>query len=213
MFNGKEKKLKKSEEEAAAKAEAEFQAKYAAKQEKRKVEKIISDVDKTIQTLMTRAADAKAKGYTDMYRSCISFIKVARARKKQAEVFLFQMEAMQEMQSLSKSSAELLGSMSNIMNSLGKLSLDKTAMLNSQKDFSAAQMELDKQTANIEQFLSGMEMRVSDDESADQFSDSSIEAEIDSLIMGNSISIATPTFDSSTNADSDLDSLKKLLES
>ena len=39
LFESKEKKLKKQQEAEAAKSEAEFQAKFAAKQEKKKVEK------------------------------------------------------------------------------------------------------------------------------------------------------------------------------
>ena len=129
-------------------------------------------------------------------------------------MFLFQIEAMQEMQSISKSSSELLGSMNTIMTSLGKLSLDKSVMLNTQRDFMAAQRELDKQSASLDQFLSGMEMQMDDgDMDLSQFSDSSIEAEIDSLMMGSAINSANGNLSSTGNMGSELDDLAKQLSS
>ena len=89
LFTSKEKKEKAMADAAAAAADAEFQAKFAAKQERKKVEKTISEIDKSLEGLMAKAAESKSKGYEDVYRQCISMIKVARGRKMQAEKFLF----------------------------------------------------------------------------------------------------------------------------
>lgn len=214
--NKEEKRLQKEREAEEAKANAEFDAKLTAKQERKKVEKTVAEMDKSVSALMERAAGAKVKGYTDMYRSCISMIKVARARKRQAEMFLFQMDAMQEMQSLAKNSQELLGSMSNVMNSLGKLSLDKTVMMNSQRDFAAVQRELERQTMSIDSFLGTMEMQLPNDGfDASDLSDSSIEAEIDEFINGGSINLdgAPASASSPSGGDVDIERIKGLLNS
>ena len=100
LFKSKEEKaeIKKKQQEAAenAKAEAEWEAKYAAKTEKKKVQKLIAEIEQKEQALIKNAAEAKSKGYMDVYRTQISFIKVARTRKMQAEKFLFQVDAMEE---------------------------------------------------------------------------------------------------------------------
>ena len=212
LIESKEKKQAKAQAAEAAKAEAEFQAKFAAKQEKKKVEKTIAEVDKSLQVLMQKAADSKAKGYGDVYRQCVGMIKIAKGRKMQAEKFLFQMEAMQEIQNISKSSAGLLDSMSTIMNSLGKLSIDPAAMQNTQRSFLKAQSELDKQSATIDGFVEGMTMSMpDDDELGNNFSDADIDAEIDSMILSGQISNATvaPSAKSDSN---DLSDLKKLAQ-
>lgn len=209
-----EKRLQKEREAEEAKANAEFDAKLTAKQERKKVEKTVAEMDKSVSTLMERAAGAKVKGYTDMYRMCISMIKVARARKRQAEMFLFQMDAMQEMQKLANDSQALLGSMSAVMNSLGKLSLDKTVMLNSQRDFASVQRELERQTMNIDSFLGGMEMQLPDDGfDTTDLSDSSIEAEIDEFINGGTVNIDAASPSSTGNTDADMERIKQLLNS
>ena len=179
-----EKKKKKAEEEAAAKAEAEYQAKFAAKQEKKKVEKTITEIDKSIANFIAKAAEAKQKGYADMYRQCVSFIKTARVRKKQAEMFLFQVDAMQEMQNITKNSSELLKSMNTVMSTLGKLSVDKSVLIKSQKDFMTAQAELNKQTDSIGMALSSMDDFMTDSEdSSVSFADEDIDAEINSFMQ------------------------------
>lgn len=189
FFESKEKKAKRLEAEANAKADAEFQAKYTAKQERKKVEKMVASIDGSISALISKAAAAKAKGYTQVYQQCISFIKVARARKMQAETFLFQMDAMQEMKALSENSKDLLNSMSNIMGTLGKLSLDPTVMMQTQKDLNKTQMELDKQGASIDTFLDGMQMIMPEDANLDtaQFDDNDIAAEIDAFTINNAL--------------------------
>lgn len=208
LFESKEKKKQREEAEAAARADAEFQASFTAKQERKKVEKMIAEIDKTLGEMMKNAAQAKAKGYTTSYQQYVQFIKVGRARKKQAEMFLFQMDAMQQMQSISKSSSSLLGSMNTIMTSLGKLSLDKSVMMETQRNFASTQQNLDKQSASIEQFLSGMEMSMPEDDDLDtaQYTDSSIDQEIDSLMMTGAIENATATADNGS-----LDYLKQML--
>lgn len=216
MFKSKEKKLKEAEAAEAAKAEAEFQAKYTAKQEKKKIEKQVAEIDKTIESMMAKAANAKVKGYADIYKQCVLMIKVARARKRQAESFLFQMEAMQEMQSLAKGSSELLSSMGKVMSSLGKLSVDKTVMMGTQRDFMAAQRELEKQTMSIEGFLSSMEIDLPEDDSSigtEMFADSTIDAEIDSYIMKNSMGSGSGANGAGSSPAADLEELKGLLNS
>ena len=163
MLSRAEKKQRALEAAEAAKAEAEYNAKYAAKQERKKVEKMVAELDKSISTLMEKAASAKVKGYEEIYRQCLMFIKIAKGRKKQAETFLFQMDAMQEMASISKSSTEMLGSMNNIMESLGKISLDRSVISNTQASFRKAEQGLSKQSMAIDQFLGGMEMSFSDE--------------------------------------------------
>lgn len=212
LFGNKEKQRQKQEAEEAARLDAEYEAKYKTKQEKKRVEKLIADVDKSMEQMVARAASAKAEGYTEIYRQCILLIKTAKARKKQAKMFLFQMEAMEQMQELSKSSNELLGSMNTIMTSLGKLSLDKTVMMNTQKDFAATQRELNRQSASLDQFLSGMEMHIDDsDMDTDQFSDSAIEEEIDSFMLGKQINASTVSSTGGGNGKSELDDIAKQL--
>ena len=209
IFESKEKKQKRLEAEAAAKEEAEFEAKMVAKQEKKKVGKTIEEVDKAMKALMEKAAAAKSKGYEDIYRQCLSLIKVTKARKMQAEKFLFQVEAMETMQSISKGSEGLLQSMNSIMGTLGKLSVDKSVMINTQKNFGETQRKLEMESNNLEQFLSGMEMHF-DDGSSDQFSDSSIEDEVNQFMMGNEIDDSKVSV-SSSGADSELEAMKKML--
>lgn len=212
LFGNNEKKLKKQQEAEEAKANAEFEAKYAAKQEKKKVEKTIAEIDKSLQILMTKAAESKAKGYMDVYRQCVGMIKIARGRKMQAEKFLFQMDAMQEIQNISKSSTELLGSINTIMASLGRLSLDRTVVQDTQRRFIQAQGELDKQSNTIEGFIEGMTMNMPDDSDAGAtFSDADIDAEIDSFMVGHQINTATVTPPTKSEND-EIAELRKLLQ-
>jgi predicted nucleic acid-binding Zn-ribbon protein len=215
------KEKKKQMEEAAeqARQDALYEAKIAAKNERKKVEKTIAEIDKSLSGLMTKAADAKAKGYNDVYRQCVTMIKVAKGRKMQAEKFLFQMDAMQEIQNIADSSSSLLASMGNIMNTLGKVSLDKNVMQDAQKNFMQAQRELDMQSNNIERFMGAMEMQLPEDEMAQVgFSDDDIDAEIDAMLLGNAINNATVTPGAApataapggANIDNEMDYLKKL---
>lgn len=205
---------KKAQETAQTQEDKEFEAKYAAKQERRKVEKMIVDADKTVASLIAKAAAAKQKGQAGPYNTYVSLIKVTRAKKKQAETFLAQVDAMETMQSLTKSSQELLGSMGNIMNSLGKLALDKGAVSDSQQSFNKAQRELEKQSMSIESFLSSMEMRIdeSDDSGMIMEADSGIDSEIDAFILSSALDgISAPV--SSGAPVGDLDEYKKLMNS
>ena len=198
-LNGRKKK--KAEEEAAAKAEAEYQAKFAAKQEKKKVEKTVTEIDKSIANFIAKAAEAKQKGYADMYRQCISFIKTARVRKKQAEMFLFQVDAMQEMQNIAKNSSELLNSMNTVMNTLGKLSVDKSVLLKSQKDFMTAQTELNKQTDSIGMALSSMDdFMMGSEDSSVSFADEDIDAEINAFMQSGTTYSAASTVGNTTSS-------------
>ena len=219
LFNSKEKKRQQEEAAEQARQDALYEAKFAAKQERKKVEKTIDEIDKSLSGLMTKAADAKAKGYNDVYRQCVMMIKVAKGRRMQAEKFLFQMDAMQEIQNIADSSSGLLASMSNIMNTLGKVSLDKNVMQDAQKNFMQAQRELDMQSNNIERFMGAMEMQLPEDDMAQVgFSDEDIDAEIDAMLLGNAINNATVTPGSvpsaatpgNTSIDNEMDYLKKL---
>lgn len=215
LFESKDKKAARLEAEENAKYEKEFEAKQRVKEEKAKVERLIKDIDKSLESMMQKAANAKQEGFEEVYRQCVLFIKTAKARKKQAKMFLFQMEAMEEMKAISQSSNQLLGSINNIMNSLGKLSIDKSVMMNAQKDFSATQRELNRQSATLDQFLSGMEMNIDDtDVSGDQFSDTAIENEISAFMQGGSVSAPTQsTAPASSSKVNDLDDIKKMLSS
>ena len=217
MFNNKEKKRLKAEAEAKAKEEAEFEAKFTAKQERKKVEKIIAEVDKSEKALLVKAAEAKQKGQTAIYANYVTAIKVARSRKHQAETFLAQVDVMQEMQSITNSSKELLSSMGNIMNSLGKLTLDRSAMMDTQRDFARVQQDLDRQGGTIEQFLSNMEMMIPTDDSpvVGVSVDKDIDAEIDALLVNKSLggSAAFSSSSSSQNEDEELKKMQELLRS
>ena len=104
--------------------------------------------------------------------------------------------------------------MGSVMNSVGKLSLEKTVMLNSQKDFLATQRELEKQSMNIETYLSTMESNVDDGaDGAQEFSDGDIEAEIDKFMVGNSINASSASSSQGGNdGGEDMEYLKKMLQ-
>ena len=163
-----EKKLSRKERKAIeaeeAREQAEWDAKMTASAEKKKIQKLIVDIDKAEKSIMENAAAAKSKGYADVYRQQVSALKIARARKMQAEKFLFQIDAMEKMKSISASSSELLNSMGSIMGTLGKLSLDKDEMRKTQQNFMKTQQNLTQQSQTIEQFFSRMEMCIPEDD-------------------------------------------------
>ncbi len=214
MLGLKERKQRKEEEAAAAKAEAEFQAKQTAKQEKRKIEKTIGNIDQTIENFMQKAIVAKGKGNVDVYQKCVGFIKVCKMRRTQAENALFTIESMELMKEIADNSSALLESMGNVMSTLGALSVDKSVLMATQKNYQKTQLELDKQSATIESMLGSMEMLA--ESSSDNLSvdDGAIEAEIakragdglDDLDIGGSFSGS-----SADGIDDDLERLKKLV--
>ena len=181
-------KERKEIEAQQAKEQLEWDAKFAAKQKKKEIQKLIAEIEKKEKEIIANAAAAKTKGYNDVYRVQLSALKVARARKVQAEKFLFQIDTMEQMKSLSDSSQNLLGAMGDIMNTLGKLALDKDEMRQSQLDFANAQRNLDKQSQSIEQFFSQMEMNLPDEDDdmmADVgYGNEDLESEINSFILG-----------------------------
>ena len=183
-------KERKELEAQQAKEQLEWDAKFAAKQKKKEIQKLIAEIGKKEKEIIANAAAAKTKGYNDVYRVQLSALKVARARKVQAEKFLFQIDTMEQMKSLSDSSQNLLGAMGDIMNTLGKLALDKDEMRQSQLDFANAQRNLDKQSQSIEQFFSQMEMNLPDEDDdmmADVgYGNEDLESEINSFILGES---------------------------
>lgn len=182
----KDKQKQTAEELENARFEAESEAKFVAKQEKRNIERTINDIDKSIGVFVQKAAEAKAKGYSGIYQQCIGFIKAAKVRKIQAEQYLFQIDAMSEMKNIAGASKNLLKSMNNVMGTLGKFSLDKVAMMNMQKDFAKVQMELDRQSSSIENSLQGFENFADNTDFIGDvgFSDGDIEAEINQFMTG-----------------------------
>lgn len=215
MISRQEKKRLKEEEAAKAKQEAEFDARFKAKQERKKVEKIIADMEKQGNELLAKAAEAKQKGQATAYRNYVSGIKLVRARKAQAENFLSQVDVMQSMQSITSSSKELLSSMGNIMNSLGKLTLDRSAMAESQREFAKTQQDLDKQGGTIESFLSGMEMVLPEEESSLDSAgvDQNIDAEIDSFLLNKSVnSLGAAPSQNPGSVQADIEQLKQVLQ-
>ncbi len=183
-------KERKALEEAKAREQAEWEAKYEAKNRKKEIQKLIAEIEKSERVIIANAAAAKAKGYSDVYSVQLSALKVARARKTQAEKFLFQIDTMEEMKSISGNSQKLLSAMGGIMNTLGKLALDKDEMKKSQVNFNSAQKNLDKQSMTIEQFYSQMEMTLPEEESDILgdigFSGADLEGEISSYMSGES---------------------------
>lgn len=181
-------KERKALEEQEKREQLEWDSKFAAKQERKKIEKLILEINKSEKEIIAQAAQAKAKGYGDVYKVQLSALKVARARKTQAEKFLFQIDTMEKMKSLSESSSQLLGSMNTIMNSLGKLSLDKDEMKRSQQNFATAQKSLGQQAQSIEQFFSQMEMQLPDDDDSLMedvgYGNEDLEREINAFMTG-----------------------------
>lgn len=213
----KEKQERLAKEAEDAKMQAEFDAKYTAKTKKKEVQKMIAAIDKTEKELIANAAAAKSKGYIDVYKNVLSSIKIARARKMQAEKFLFQIDSMEKMKSISDSSVGLLGAMNEIMGTLGKLSIDPAAMMESSKNFAKTQQLLEKQGMQIEQVTSSMEMVLPDDsEMSDMGLTNSdvIENEIDTYIIQQSglMNGAMPGSAGVGASNADTEDLKKLLE-
>ena len=214
MLRSKERKRLKAEAEQKAREEEEFNAKYTAKQECRKIEKTIAEMTKKEGILMQKAVEAKQKGQVTIYRNYVSGIKVVRACKQQAENCLAQVDMMQTMQSITGSTKELLGSMGNIMSTLGKITLDKTAIINAEKDFAHAQQELDKQGALLDQYFSGVEMVMPEEESSIAMSgvDKGIDSEIDSMILNNSVcNMSDAGSQSSDSVNDDIAQFQRLL--
>lgn len=217
MF-GSEKRKKKAEEAERAKQEAqanaEFEAKFTAKQERKKIEKMVSDLDKSCNELLQKAVEAKAKNQGQIYRTYTSALKVARARKAQAENFLAQVDAMQQMQSIANGSKELLNSMNTIMSSMGKLTIDPRAMMESQKNAAALGQSLDMQNQRIDSFfgtLSDMIPDATEDSLSMADVDRDIDSEVNAILRGNAS--AGTSSSGSTDTSSDLADLKRMLNS
>jgi hypothetical protein len=209
-------KERKELEAQQAREQAEWDAKYAAKQQKKEIQKLIVEIEKSEKDIIANAAAAKTKGYNDVYRVQLSALKVARARKTQAEKFLFQIDTMEKMKSLSDSSSKLLGSMGEIMNTLGALSLNKDEMKKSQMDFNNAQKNLDQQSRSIEMFFNQMEMSLpeEDDEMMSDvgYANEDLEKEINSFILGESgVGAGSPGANVSQSANDEMEQLRQML--
>ena len=204
-------KERKALEEAKAREQAEWEAKYEAKNRKKEIQKLIAEIEKSERVIIANAAAAKAKGYSDVYSVQLSALKVARARKTQAEKFPFQIDTMEQMKSISGNSQKLLSAMGGIMNTLGKLALDKDEMKKSQVNFNSAQKNLDKQSMTIEQFYSQLEMTLPEEESDILgdigFSGADLEGEISSYMSGESSGGSA----SSTDSGDEIEKLRAML--
>ena len=121
------------------------------------------------------------------------------------------MDTMQEMQSLSKNTESLLGSMNTIMSSLGKLSLDRTAIMASQKNFAEAQREQQRQSDSIEQALSGLEYMVDDGGDEEQIDDEWAENLIANKALNSAINSASASTNSASSDDKEMEQWKGLL--
>lgn len=208
-------KERKALEAQQAREQAEWDAKYEAKAKKKEIQKLITEIEKSERDIIANAAAAKTKGYNDVYRVQLSALKVARARKTQAEKFLFQIDTMEKMKSIADSSQKLLGSMGDIMNTLGKLTLDKEEMKTSQMNFASAQKNLDQQSRSIEQFFSQMEMTLPDEDDEIMtdigYSNDDLEKEVNSFILGESGVRNSLGENISQSATDEMDQLRQLL--
>ena len=212
-------KEKKELEAQQAREKAEWDAKYAAKTKKKEITKLITDIEKSEQEIIANAAAAKVKGYNDIYRTQLSALKVARARKTQAEKFLFQIETMEKMKALSDSSHKLLGAMGEIMNTLGKVSMDPNEMKKSQMEFMGAQKNLDQQSRSIDQFFAQMEACLPDEDDTMMmdvdYSHEDLDREINAFILGQNGGAATTTGNQTASAstNNEVEQLRQLLNS
>lgn len=219
MFDAiRARKEKKELAEQQAREQAEWDAKQAAKTNKREIAKLIAGIEKNEQQIIANAAAAKVKGYNDIYRTQLSALKVARARKTQAEKFLFQIETMECMKSLADNSQKLLGSMGEIMNTLGKLTLDKNEMKKNQMDFMNAQKTLEQQSFSIEQFFAQMEAGLPDEDDSMMmdvdYSHEDLDREINAYILGQNGGVAVNGGQNvSAAANDEVEQLRQLLNS
>ena len=219
MFDAlRARKEKKELEAQQAREQAESDAKYAAKIRKREIQKLIGEIEKSEQQIIASAASVKVKGYNDLYRTQLSALKVARARKAQAEKFLYQIEIMENMKTLSDSSTKLLGSMGEIMSTLGKLTLDKNEMKKNQMDFMNAQKTLEQQSFSIEQFFAQMEAGLPDEDDSMMmdvdYSHEELDREINAYILGQNGGVAANGGQNVSAATNDeVEQLRQLLNS
>ena len=219
MFDAlRARKEKKELEAQQAREQAESDAKYAAKIRKREIQKFIGEIEKSEQQIIASAASVKVKGYNDLYRTQLSALKVARARKAQAEKFLYQIEIMENMKTLSDSSTKLLGSMGEIMSTLGKLTLDKNEMKKNQMDFMNAQKTLEQQSFSIEQFFAQMEAGLPDEDDSMMmdvdYSHEDLDREINAYILGQNGGVAANGGQNvSAAANDEVEQLRQLLNS
>ena len=216
MFDAlRARKEKKELEALQAREQAESDAKYAAKIRKREIQKLIGEIEKSEQQIIASAASVKVKGYNDLYRTQLSALKVARARKAQAEKFLYQIEIMENMKTLSDSSTKLLGAMGDIMNTLGKLTMDPAMMKKNQMDFMSAQRNLEQQSFSIEQFFAQMEAGLPDEDDAMMmdvdYSHDELDREINAYILGQGGTVGAPEQNVSKAANDEMEQLRQML--
>lgn len=212
------KKIEKQEQE---RDDREFDAKMALKNGRKGIEKFLDEAKGSISILTDKAVEAKKKGYDAPYRALVGQLRIAESRKRQAEAFLFQLDAMSEADKLARSSGGLLASMNSIMGAMGQLSFDKNAIIEGQKTYAKSSESLEKQSDMLDKMLGGMDFKV---EMAGEaaVSEEEIESKIQSLI-GNSpraetnkssvIAVATAEKVEETKDDKELESLRRMVNS
>ena len=191
-------KERKAAEAEKLRSELEATARVEARTGKKKVKKLIAELEQSEQSLIEAASIAKSKGYTDVYRQQLSALKVARVRKMQAEKFLFQIETMETMKSITESSAELLGTMGSIMGTLGKISGNKDAAAVTKQNLSKTQHNLHSQSLTIDRFFDQLTCDIPDDGDEDSETDTletSLENEIQAFSKPVTIESDSPAVD------------------
>lgn len=182
------KNVKGAKNEAKKTEDVEFEAKYTARLERKKIEKSVAEMSLSIDTLKEKAADAKVSGMTESYHMLVDQIKVAMLRKKQAEAFLYKLDAMLEMQKLAGQSESLLKSMGVIMEAIGKLTIDESVIKKSRKTYTDITQKLDNQSKTLDKYTIAMKDAQAYEEGKD-IDDSDIEKEIDDIIINRTQSV------------------------
>ena len=190
----------------------EFDLKFKVKRAKRETEKQIKKLDDSIAESIAKAADAKCKGYKDVYLQYKTLIRYSRARKIQAEKFLYQMDAMMQMRDIQGQTKILVGNMATIIGSLGALTFDNDAIRDMQKNADSIGRALDQQSMQIERALDMMSGLNDDVElDASGIDDDTIDSDINDYIVKNSIGSMGAPGTVNAASDADIDKYKKVI--
>ena len=109
--------------------------------------------------------------------------------------------------------------MGEIMNTLGKMTLDKNEMKKNQIDFMNAQKTLEQQSFSIDQFFSQMEAGLPDEDDTMMmdvdYSHEDLDREINAFILGQNGGAATTTGNQTASAstNNEVEQLRQLLNS
>jgi hypothetical protein len=202
-------RLSRAEKAQRLKDDQEFEARYQAKQERKNIEKFVAELDVSIGELMSKAVRAKQLGVTSTYKLIVNQLRMSECRKRQAESFLLQLDAMMDIQKMSELSQGFLTSMNAVLDTLGPLVFDSAAMDATQKRFQEATNKLSAQSEKIDMLADGNEMAVdiSDENSVS-------EAEIDARVNNIIADLGKKTVSSNTTsvANKDIDKINKFLQ-